>query len=102
MNDELKYCKFCGKEKPIKEFCKSGGFIKNICRECQSKKQKDIYSNAKQVKSLQQENQQLIDNWEKLACYIIQEWYCFDNESVEYKVSNSILDKMQELEAKSE
>ena len=47
--NELKYCKFCDKEKPIKEFCKSGSFVKNICKECQNKKQKQIYANAKKV-----------------------------------------------------
>ena len=52
--EEIKYCKFCDEEKPIKEFCKSGGFIKNICRECQNKKQKEIYHNSKKVKDLQQ------------------------------------------------
>ena len=52
--EEIKYCKFCDEEKPIKEFCKSGSFIKNICRECQNKKQKEIYHNSKKVKDLQQ------------------------------------------------
>ena len=58
MSEELKYCKFCDKEKPIKEFCKSGGFIKNICRECQNTKQKQIYQNSKKVKELQNQLQQ--------------------------------------------
>ena len=58
MSEELKYCKFCDKEKPIKEFCKSGSFIKNICRECQNKKQKQIYQNSKKVEELQTQLQQ--------------------------------------------
>lgn len=42
MIGEIKYCKFCNKEKPIEEFVKSGFAIKNICRECQNKKQTQI------------------------------------------------------------
>lgn len=59
MNEEIKYCKFCGKEKPIKEFVKSGFAIKNICRECQNKKQAQIYGDSKKVKELEKENQEL-------------------------------------------
>lgn len=47
---------------------------------------------------LQQENKQLKDNWNKIKEYIGTEWYCFDNESVEFKVAKNILNKMQELE----
>lgn len=63
---------------------------------------------------LQQENKQLkeklncdlqwafkyekqVDNWNKIKEYIGTEWYCFDNESVEFKIAKDILDKMQEL-----
>lgn len=63
---------------------------------------------------LQQENQQLkekldcdlqwafkyekqVDNWNKLKEYLGTEWYCFDNESVEFEIAKDILDKMQEL-----
>lgn len=66
-------------------------------------------------KQLQQENEQLkekldcdlqwafryekqVDNWNKLREYIGTEWYCFDNESVEFEIAKDILDKMQELE----
>ena len=59
MNEAIKYCKFCDKEKPIKEFCKSGFAIKNICKECQNKKQTKIYQESKLVKNLQQENNKL-------------------------------------------
>lgn len=51
---ELKYCKFCDKEKPVKDFCKSGGAIKNICRECQNKKQKKQYRDAKILTKLEE------------------------------------------------
>lgn len=38
-----------------------------------------------------------VDNWNKIKEYIGTEWYCFDNESVEFKIAKDILDKMQEL-----
>lgn len=113
--NELKYCKFCDKEKPIKDFVKSGFAIKNICRECQNKKQTQIYKNSKEVEKLEQENKklngviqtydillkanveenkQLKDNWNKLKKYI--------NEANEdlYWTNNydDILYVMQELE----
>lgn len=56
--NEFKYCKFCDKEKPLKDFCKSGGAIKNICKECQNKKQNQIYKNSKEADELKQENKQ--------------------------------------------
>lgn len=64
--NELKYCKFCGKEKPIKDFTKSGFAIKNICRECQNKKNNQIYKNSKKVEKLEQENKQLQERIEYL------------------------------------
>ena len=45
---------------------------------------------------------QLKDNWNKLKEYIGTEWYCFDNESVEFEVADSILSKMHELEQGSD
>lgn len=56
----------------------------------------DIADNCS--KDLYFENKQLKDNWNKLKEYIGAEWYCFDNESVEFKVAKEILDIMQELE----
>lgn len=64
MNEEIKYCKFCGKEKPIKDFVKSGFCVKNICKDCNNKKQKDVYKNSKNYHKLQQENQQLKEKLE--------------------------------------
>ena len=49
-----------------------------------------------------QEISNLEDNWNKLKDYIGSEWYCFDNESVEFEVAKSILNKMQELEQGSD
>lgn len=59
MNEELKYCKFCNKQKPKKDFCKSGGFTKNICRECHNKKQKERYANSKLVEEKDKEIERL-------------------------------------------
>lgn len=33
----------------------------------------------------------------ELEKYIGQEWYCFDNESIEFEVSKNILEKLKEL-----
>jgi hypothetical protein len=57
--NKIKYCKFCDKEKPEEDFCKSGGYIKNICRDCQNKKQKEIYQDSKRTKQLEQEIERL-------------------------------------------
>ena len=46
---------------------------------------------------LQQENKQLKDNWNKLKEYINNEWYSYDNDSVEFEVAKDILDKMEEM-----
>ena len=61
MNNKIKYCKFCDKEKPEEDFCKSGSFIKNICRECQNKKQRQIYQDSKKTKRLELEIERLND-----------------------------------------
>ena len=44
------------------------------------------------------ELEQLQNNWNELKKYISAEWYCFDNESVEFEIAKDILNKMQELE----
>ena len=43
-------------------------------------------------------NEQLQNNWNELKKYISAEWYCFDNESVEFEVARKIMEKAQELE----
>lgn len=53
-----------------------------------------------QISAREEEYKKLEQNWNKLKEYIEEEWYCFDNESVEYKVSCDILDEMEELEEK--
>ena len=57
---------------------------------------------TRKIKELQQKNKQLEDNWNKLKKYISSEWYCFDNESVEFEVAKDILNKMQALEQGSD
>ena len=93
MNEELKYCKFCDKEKPKKDFCKSGSFTKNICRECQRKKQTKIYHDSKKVEQLQN-NWNELKKWleEEIKDYRKREWFPVANDLKE------VLDKMQELE----
>lgn len=99
--NELKYCKFCDKEKPIKDFCKSGFAIKNICKECQNKKQTQIYKNSKEVNKLKQENKQLKSQWNKLKEYlhntdvIIDYSENYDGRFINY---NELVNKMQEIE----
>ena len=44
-----------------------------------------------------EENQQLKYNWNKLKEYISNEWYSYDNDSVEFEVAKDILDKMKEM-----
>ena len=80
MNEEVKYCKFCDKEKPKKDFCKSGSFTKNICRECQRKKQTKIYHDSKKVEQLQ-------NNWNELNKFIDE-----NLKSLEEKATNKISD----------
>lgn len=99
--NELKYCKFCDKEKPIKDFCKSGFAIKNICKECQNKKQTQIYKNSKEVNKLKQENKQLKSQWNKLKEYlhnvdvVIDHSENYDGRFINY---NELVNKMQEIE----
>lgn len=101
--NELKYCKFCNKEKPVKDFCKSGFAIKNICKECQNKKQTQIYRNSKKVDKLQKQLTKEKDNWNKLKEYI-QKDYDFFGKLIDPKYGCAmgalirVKDKMQELE----
>ena len=54
----------------------------------ENQKLQTIANNCKQLK----------DNWDKLKEYVSAEWYCYDNDSVEFEVAKDILNKMQELE----
>ena len=113
MSEELKYCKFCDKEKPIKEFCKSGGAIKNICRECQNKKQKKQYRDAKILTELEEwlkdEYKKYSDNF--ISNIVDEEYSYFDSELTDFdrtatiidivkKMDKETLDKIQELKEK--
>lgn len=59
-----------------------------------------IYMQAlmKCYEDLEKELDQHKNNWEELKKYISKEWYCFDNESLEFEIAKSILNKMKELE----
>ena len=58
----------------------------------ENQKLQTIANNCKQLK----------DNWDKLKEYVSAEWYCYDNDSVEFEVAKYILNKMQELEQGSD
>ena len=47
---------------------------------------------------LQQELQRKDNIINELKKHIGEEWYCYDNESIEFKVAKDILDKINELE----
>lgn len=101
--NELKYCKFCDKEKPVKDFVKSGFAIKNICRECQNQKQTKIYKNNKKVEQLQQENQQLKDKLSKIETLIINHncdtgdiYYKYNSKFVKSELKQRILEIVYE------
>lgn len=90
----------------------------NSCQEeiRQLKKQLDKYENPEDMtlmmmwctEKVKDENQklqtiannckQLKDNWDKLKEYVSAEWYCYDNDSVEFEVAKDILNKMQNLQ----
>lgn len=51
-----------------------------------------------EIFDLHQELDQYKNNWEEIKKYIGEEWYCFDNESLEFEIAKSILNKMKKLE----
>lgn len=51
---------------------------------------------------MKQKYEKQVDNWNKLKEYVGAEWYCYDNDSVEFEVAKDILNKMQELEQGSD
>lgn len=57
------------------------------------------------ILKLQLENKKfkkLKNNWEKLKEYIGAEYYCFDNESVEFDIAKDILNNIRDLEQGSD
>lgn len=62
------------------------------------KTQQMFYELSIELSKKQQELDQYKNNWEELKKYIGEEWYCFDNESLEFEIAKSILNKMKELE----
>lgn len=101
MIGEIKYCKFCNKEKPIKEFVKSGFAIKNICRECQNKKQTQIYRDSKKVKELEKQIQkykEVIDKLNKLTDVRLLTMYFEDGGEMSVLPYEDILNILEEVE----
>lgn len=82
-------CEICNKE--FDNFHAQGFDNKIYCPLCFFKEKSN---------RLEKENKRLKNNWNELKEYIGLEWYCFDNESVEFEVAKNTLDKMQELEEK--
>ena len=52
---------------------------------------------AKLLNETEEQCKKLKDNWNKLKEYISNEWYSYDNDSVEFEVARDILDKMEEM-----
>ena len=94
MNEELKYCKFCNKQKPKKDFCKSGGFTKNICRECHNKKQKERYANSKLVEEKDKEIERLNNIINELDTFLKNKIENFDKD-----VKDTILHEQMTIRA---
>lgn len=91
-------CEICGKEILRDSQCINYKYYHNDCIE-------NLLQENKQLKekldwdlqwALKYEKQ--VGNWNKLKEYIGTEWYCFDNESVEFEIAKDILDKMKELQ----
>ena len=84
--------------------------IMDAFEEC-AKQREDLQQENKQLKELtdkyEEEHKTTFETWLKeinilteLEEYIGQEWYCFDNESIEFEVAKDILEKIQELKEK--
>lgn len=52
---------------------------------------------AKLLNETEEQCKKQKDNWNKLKEYISNEWYSYDNDSVEFEVAKDILDKMEEM-----
>lgn len=52
---------------------------------------------AKLLNETEEQCKKQKDNWNKLKEYISNEWYSYDNDSVEFEVARDILDKMKEM-----
>ena len=56
----------------------------------------------KRYDKTEKENQKLVKVIDELKKHICSEWYCFDNESVEFEVAKDILNKLTELKGGSD
>ena len=52
---------------------------------------------AKLLNETEEQYKKQKDNWNKLKEYISNEWYSYDNDSVEFEVAKDILDKMEKM-----
>ena len=52
---------------------------------------------AKLLNETEEQCKKQKDNFNKLKEYISNEWYSYDNDSVEFEVAKDILDKMEEM-----
>lgn len=75
---------------------------KDRCMFGNKEEQQRIYNQRRTINRLEQENQQLKDNWNELRLYCIEKMYFYSgtqNEDLEIDISaQDILKKMQELE----
>lgn len=78
--------------------------LNNLLNECQRKDniindlKSSIADYQEAVGDYQDEIVRKDNNWNELKKHIGEEWYCYDNESIEFKVAKDILDKINELE----
>lgn len=89
MSEEIKYCKFCGEQKTIKEFCKSGFAIKNKCKQCANKETYEKRRNVKRVEKLES----VLDEIREIINKNMSSYYDFTKAF--YEIEN-ILDKVKE------
>ena len=65
---------------------------------------KQLKEEIEEYKRIEQKDLEAFNNYDSILTeleeYIGQEWYCFDNESIEFEVAKDILNKIQELKEK--
>lgn len=120
MNEKCKYCDYVSKCSKKCEYdsiiCKVQiSFPKVVDKSYEQLQQKNEelkerityleHSNNRRediISEQRQEINNLEDNWNKLKDYVVIEWYSHDNDSIEFKVADDILDKIKELKGSDE